>query len=136
MNNSALSSEYLSKSFRYLKQAKTSLEEGDLVGTIDNSYNFIENLSKALLALYGYYSLEDHVSQKLNLILSKLTQEKELTLIRRLQLLEEKLYPLTLLDESSFKDSVIIRNFEAKGLIKELEEIFELANNVFDEFHS
>ncbi|QIW23406.1 HEPN domain-containing protein [Sulfolobus sp. S-194] len=136
MNNSALSSEYLSNAFRYLKQAKTSLEEGDLVGTLDNSYNFVENLSKALLALYGYYSLEEHTSQKLNLILSKLTEEKEIALVRRLQLMEEKLYPLTLLDESSFKDSVIIRNFEAKGLIKELEEIFELANNVFDEFHS
>ncbi|BFH73609.1 HEPN domain-containing protein [Sulfurisphaera javensis] len=135
MNNSALASEYLSKSFRLLKQAKSSLEEGDLLGTIDNAYSFIENLSKAILALYGFYSISPHNAQRLNIILYKLS-EKELTLVRKLQLLEQRLYPLTLIDEASFKDSVLIRNFEAKGLIKELEEIFELANSVFDEFHS
>lgn len=135
MNNSALSSEYLSKAFRSLKQAKTSLEEGDLIGTINNSYNFIENVSEALLALYGLYSLSNHSSQRLNVIIPKFS-EKEIRLARKLQLLEQKLYPITLLDEASLKESVIIRNFEAKALVKELEEIFELANSIFDEFHS
>ena len=136
MNNSALASEFLSKAFRNLSQTKTSLDEGDLRGTIDNSYNFIENISRALLSLYGIYTYEEHASQKLNLILSKMEGEKEVLLVRKLQLMEQRLYPLTLIDESSLKDTVIIRNFEAKALVKELENIMELANSVFDEFHS
>jgi len=136
MNNSTLASEFLSKAFRSLSQTKTSLEEGDLIGTIVNSYNFIENVSKALLSLYGIYTYEGHASQKLNLILGKMEGEKEVLLVRKLQLMEQRLYPLTLIDESSLKDTVIIRNFEAKALVKELENIMELANSVFDEFHS
>lgn len=136
MNNSALASEFLSKAFRSLNQTKTSLDEGDLLGTINNSYNFIENVSKALLSLYGIYTYNLHASQKLNLILTNMREEKEISLIRKLQLMEQRLYPITLIDESSLKDTVIIRNFEAKALIKELENILELANSVFDEFHS
>lgn len=136
MNNSALASEYLSKAFRYIKQCKTSFEEGDLVGTIENGYAFTENVSKALLSLYGIYTFEPHVAQKLNLILTTIKNDNEIFLVRKLQLMEQRLYPLTLIDESSLKDTVIIRNFEAKALIKELEDILELANNVFDEFHS
>lgn len=136
MNNSSLASEYLSKAFRDLSQTRTSLEEGDLVSTINNSYNFIEDISKALLSLYGIYTYEEHTAQKLNLIITKMREEKEILLIRKLQLMEQRLYPLMLIDESSLKDTVIIRNFEAKALVKELENIFELANSIFDEFHS
>jgi HEPN domain-containing protein len=136
MNNSSLASEYLTKAFRYLKEAKQAYEEGDLTGSIRHCYDVIQNISRALLSLYGFYTLEDHEAQMLNLIVLK-ASEKGVKLIRELQLYEQKLYPLLFLDESSLKSgSVIARNYEVKGLVQKAENLFELANEVFDEFHN
>ena len=135
MNNSAFASEFLARALRNLNNAKASYEEGDLIDSLSYLYNVIELVSSALLGLYGFYTPYEHKAQMLNIIVSK-ANEKEIMLIRRLQLLEQKLYPVTLIDESSLKDgSVVARNVEVKSLLKEVEDLFELANQIFDEFH-
>ncbi|BCU69537.1 HEPN domain-containing protein [Stygiolobus caldivivus] len=136
MNNSALASEFMTRAFRSLNNAKTSYEEGDLTDAISYLYSVVELLSAALLGLYGFYTPCEHKAQMLNVIVSKVN-EKEIALIRKLQLLEQRLYPTLLVDESSLKEgSVVARNVETKNLVKEVEDLFELANKVFDEFHS
>ncbi|MFP3347009.1 MAG: hypothetical protein RXR17_06220 [Sulfolobaceae archaeon] len=135
MNNSAFASEYLTKAMRNLKNARSAYEEGDLIDSLCYIYNVVEEISASILGLYGFYYPYDHKAQMLNVIVNKV-REKEITLIRKLQLLEQRLYPIILVDESSLKEgSVVARNVEVKNLLQEVEDLFELANTVFDEFH-
>ncbi|AHC51274.1 hypothetical protein SUSAZ_04295 [Sulfolobus acidocaldarius SUSAZ] len=136
MNNSSLASEFLTRSFRDLSDCKKAFEEGDLLGSLRRMYELIENISFSMLVLYGFYYRGPHKAQFLELLRSK-ASEKENKLIDELELLEQRLYALLLVEESSLKMySILARNIDVKALIKKVEDLFELANTVFDEFHS
>ncbi len=139
MNNSETASEYILRATRTLKEAKLAFEDGDLLYTGVRLYETVENLSKILMSLYGIYTKSTAGNA---LVLEYLKRNKEIDertkgVISKLQELEVKLFPSTLIDEASLKTpSVIMRHKEAEIILDEVTKLFDEVNVIFDEFHS
>jgi HEPN domain-containing protein len=139
LNNSETASEYILRATRTLKEAKLAFEDGDLLYTGVRLYETVENLSKILMSLYGIYTKSTAGNA---LVLEYLKRNKEIDertkgVISKLQELEVKLFPSTLIDEASLKTpSVIMRHKEAEIILDEVTKLFDEVNVIFDEFHS
>ncbi|WP_149528817.1 HEPN domain-containing protein [Sulfuracidifex tepidarius] len=139
MNNSEIASEYILRTNRTLKEAKMAFDDGDLLYTAIRLYESVENMSKALLSLYGIYSKSSSGNA---VSLEYLKRDKDLDektkeVISKLQEIEAKLFPSTVVDESSLKTpSVVIRHKEAEIIMNEITSLFDKINVIFDEFHN
>jgi uncharacterized protein (UPF0332 family) len=136
MNNSSLASEFLIRAHRSLIDANKAFEDGDLVGASIRCFETIEYIARAILSLYGIFVLTKNsaIHYLDYLALSRGIEFKEL--LNSIEDLGRRLYIVNFIDESSLKgDTVIIRNKETEILIKEVEKLFQKAQEIFDNFH-
>ncbi|ARM75113.1 hypothetical protein [Acidianus manzaensis] len=137
MNTSSLASEFILRSLRNLKEAREAYDDGDKYYTLIRLNECLSNISNAILALYGVYLIEgDPISSLGYLIETRDLDEKSKSLILEIQELERNINVINYFDESSLKSpSVLARDKDLGSFLEKVTKIFEIVQNIFDEFH-